>query len=86
MGRYEVDIGDRALRELRDLPVDARRRLVEAIDDLADNPRPAGSRKLVGKDGYRVRKGDYRLLYTIDDENHRIAIYRVGHRREVYRG
>jgi len=52
---------------------------------LETNPRPAGCQKLVGEDGYRIRFGDYRILYRIDDPSKKIYVYRIKHRREVYR-
>jgi mRNA interferase RelE/StbE len=57
----------------------------KAILKLEGDPRPAGCKKLVGDDGYRIRVGDYRVLYRIDDSSKRIFIYRVKHRREAYR-
>jgi mRNA interferase RelE/StbE len=60
-------------------------RLREAIGILAEEPRPPGSRKLTDADGYRVRVGDYRILYRVDDKEKKVFIYRVRHRREVYR-
>jgi mRNA interferase RelE/StbE len=48
-------------------------------------PRPPGSQKLFGEDAYRIRQGDYRILYTIDDEKRLVEVYKIGHRREVYR-
>jgi mRNA interferase RelE/StbE len=52
---------------------------------LEDNPRPSGVKKLQGQESYRLRVGDYRILYTIDDKSKKIFIMAVGHRREVYR-
>lgn len=60
-------------------------RCQKAILKLGGDPRPVGSQKLVGEDGYRIRAGDYRILYRIDDLSKRVFIYRVKHRREVYR-
>ena len=58
----------------------------KAIGDLANKPRPPGVKKLSGTtDGYRVRAGDYRILYTIDDRKKIVTVYRIRHRREVYR-
>jgi mRNA interferase RelE/StbE len=57
----------------------------QAIDDLQVDPRPSGCKKLVGGNGFRVRTRDYRILYTVDDNLHLVRIYRIGHRREVYR-
>lgn len=82
---YTISIETRARRELLDLPKDIQIRMTEVIDDLSLNPRPPGAKKLSGVDGYRVRKGDYRILYTIDDKKKKVVIYRIGHRREIYR-
>jgi mRNA interferase RelE/StbE len=61
-------------------------RVISAIDRLANDPRAHGTRKLRGAPGmYRLRVGDYRVLYEIDDEAHRVEVARVRHRREVYR-
>lgn len=63
-----------------------RLRIVQRIQALADDPRPPGSEKLAGYDDrYRVRQGSYRVVYLIDDKRRQITIYRIGHRREVYR-
>ncbi|MEE9284884.1 MAG: type II toxin-antitoxin system RelE/ParE family toxin, partial [Dehalococcoidia bacterium] len=59
--------------------------LIERIMRLADNPRPAGSKKLAGETHYRIRQGNYRVIYGVDDRQRMVDIIRVGHRREVYR-
>ena len=82
---YRVELETRARREYRDLPARVREHIIDAIDDLQTDPRPPGSKKLVGATGYRIRTGDSRILYTIDDSAFRVRIYRIGHRREVYR-
>jgi mRNA interferase RelE/StbE len=82
---YKVELETRARREYRDLPTQARERVSDAIDDLQVDPRPPGCKKLVAGNGFRVRTGDYRILYTADDNLHLVRIYRIGHRREVYR-
>lgn len=82
---YTVELESRARRELLDLPKNIQRRTSDILDDLSNNPRPPGAKKLVGQDGYRVRTGDYRILYTIDDRKRLVRIYRLGHRREIYR-
>jgi mRNA interferase RelE/StbE len=84
--KYKVEVETRARREYRDLPSHIREQIADAIDDLQLNPRPPGAKKLVGKNGYRIRTGDYRILYAIDDQLHLVRVYRIGHRREVYRG
>lgn len=63
----------------------AARRVAERIEDLAANPRLHGAEKLSGAEGYRLRVGDYRVLYTINDAAQVVTIYRVKHRREAYR-
>lgn len=82
---YKVELETRARREYRSLPIHAREQVTDAIDDLQVNPRPPGCKKLVGENGYRIRTGDYRILYAVDDRSRIVSIYRIGHRREVYR-
>lgn len=83
---YEIKVRGRARKQILRISPPHFQRIQEQIAALAQNPRPAGAKKLVGETGYRVRIGDYRVLYEIDDEMKRITIYRVGHRRDVYRG
>ena len=83
--RYTVEIKRSAEREMDRLPAEMHRRISGKILALGDNPHPLGSRKLRGGEAYRLRVGDYRVLYTIDDQARRIFIYAVAHRREVYR-
>jgi mRNA interferase RelE/StbE len=83
---YEVTTEPAAQRDLRALPRDALRRVDAKILPLAANPRPHGSEKLRGEEAlYRLRVGDYRVLYAIDDQKRLVRIVRVRHRREVYR-
>jgi mRNA interferase RelE/StbE len=63
-----------------------RRRIIERIRSLADEPRPPGCQKLSGQDRYRVRQGVYRIVYSIEDENLVVQVVKVGHRKDVYRG
>jgi mRNA interferase RelE/StbE len=84
---YRLVVKASAAKEL-DLvePKRLRQRLVAAIASPADNPRPAGCEKLAGaEDAYRIRQGDYRAVYTIDDRARVVLLVKVGHRREVYR-
>lgn len=83
---YSLYVRGRADRELSRLPPDVQQRLDAAIDALADDPRPRGSKKLQGRRGRSVRVGDYRVLYEVDDEAQEITVTKVAHRREVYRG
>ena len=83
---YEVIIEGRAERDLRQLPKEYFNRIVPEIRHLSKNPRPYGCRKLSGaKNGWRIRVGDYRVIYEIDDERKLLKVMRVRHRREVYR-
>ena len=84
--RYRIQILPRAARELAALPYDVRQRVDTKIQSLADNPRPQGVEKLAGEDGlYRVRAGDYRIVYSIQDDVLLVLVVRIGHRGEVYR-
>ncbi|HXI58673.1 MAG TPA: type II toxin-antitoxin system RelE/ParE family toxin [Polyangia bacterium] len=60
-------------------------RIVERIQALAVAPRPPGSEKLSGEEKYRIRQGNYRVLYEVDDAARKVTVVRVAHRREVYR-
>jgi mRNA interferase RelE/StbE len=84
---YSLEIKRSAARELEAVePRAQRRRLVERIQSLATEPRPAGSQKLAGATAlHRVRLGDYRVVYEVNDEAKRVVIVKIGHRREVYR-
>ena len=81
---YRVIILPAARRQIERLPGEIRTRVSAHISLLEVDPRPPGYKKLKGIDGYRIRVGDYRIIYTIDDEIVTITIIRVGHRREVY--
>lgn len=83
--KYEVQIIPGAEREMDRLPAPIHTRISRRILSLEDNPRPRGIKKLSGHEEYRLRVGDYRVLYTIDDKNGVIIVFAVGHRREVYR-
>ena len=81
---YTVALTTRAARDLRHLPTDVSRRIKAALRELEANPRPPGSVKLTGADEWRIRIGDYRVRYAIDDPARRVLIPRIAHRREVY--
>jgi mRNA interferase RelE/StbE len=82
---YEVLIENRARKQSLAFPQTQLDRILEAIVRLAENPRPVGARKLSDRPGWRVRVGDYRVLYTIDDAARMVRVYRIAHRREAYR-
>jgi mRNA interferase RelE/StbE len=83
---YRVVVERSAEKDLRRLPLDVRFRVANALRGLAADPRPVGSRKLAGtKHDWRTRVGDYRVIYEIADSIRVVRVYRVRHRREVYR-
>ncbi len=83
---FRIEIAPAAVRQLRKLDPAARRRVQAAIELLADQPRPSGARKLVGGDGeWRVRTGNYRIVYEIHDDVLLVLVVAVGHRRDIYR-
>jgi mRNA interferase RelE/StbE len=83
---YTVTLSPAAARQLRKFDPHTRRRIQAALDLLADNPRPPAAKQLVGGAGeWRVRTGDYRIVYEIDDDVLLILVLTMGHRREVYR-
>lgn len=82
---YEVRLAPAAVRQLRKLDPPGRRRVQAAIDLLAEDPRPPGARQLVGGAGeWRVRTGDFRIIYDIRDRELVVLVIKVGHRRDVY--
>ena len=85
MASYSLLIKPSAAKELEDLPLRDRKRAVSKIQRLATEPRPAGAEKLSGQEKYRIRQGDYRILYLIDDVETSVVIVRIGHRSDVYR-
>lgn len=86
MSQYSIAISPRARNEIDSLDKPIKRRIAVSIEGLAKNPHPAGSKKLQGKDDtWRIRVGDYRVLYDIKNKELIILVVKVGHRREVYR-
>ena len=83
---YTVEITRSATKALAGLPIEPRRRIGARIDALATDPRAPGCEKLAGEqNAYRVRVGDYRIVYEIRDAEVIVKVIRIGHRREVYR-
>jgi mRNA interferase RelE/StbE len=85
MASYEVVFKASVSKDLRPLPRKDVQRILDAIRSLAANPRPPQSRKLAGEDKYRLRCGDYRILYQIEDRILTVCVVKVGHRKDVYR-
>ena len=84
MQRYKISLTKTAQKQLDKLPNNVAMPIIEAIEKLATNPRPSGCKKLKGRDGYRIRKGDYRIIYDIYDEELVIDVIALGHRKEIY--
>ncbi len=82
---YVVALKQSAERELDRLPSALHDRIVERLLALKQNPRPPGVKKLRGREGYRIRVGDYRMLYTVEDRKKVVEVFSVAHRKEVYR-
>ena len=82
---YKVEVRRRAQRALDKLPKSDFQAVIEAIKDLAQTPRPRGIEKVKTTGLWRIRQGDHRIVYAIDDKESLVTIVRVGHRREIYR-
>lgn len=82
---HRLEVSHTAHRQIRRLPAQTQDRVNKVIARLAENPRPPGAKKLTARDGYRVRVGDYRILYQIDEGARVVIIYRVMPRGDVYR-
>jgi mRNA interferase RelE/StbE len=86
MESYKILIKKSAAGELaRGIPKKELEKIVRRIRDLGSDPRPSGCRKLSGQDRYRLRQGDYRIVYAVDDSRRIVEIFKIGNRREVYR-
>jgi mRNA interferase RelE/StbE len=86
MESYKVVISKSAEKEISKLPVKEILKIRETILDLADNPRPYGVKKLEGFDDfYRIKKGNYRIIYTIEDDILTVEVLKVGNRKDVYK-
>ena len=84
MAEYTVVLTKTAQKQLDKLPAQVANTLLEAIEKLAAEPRPDGCKKLKGRTGYRIRKGDYRIIYDITDDILTIEVVAIGHRSKIY--
>jgi len=82
---YSLAYDRRIEKDLRRIPAQQRRLILHRIEQLSVDPRRPQVEKLTGVAGYRLRVGDYRVLFTIDDRSKRLIVYRILHRREAYR-
>ena len=85
MAAYKVYFRESVEKDLNTIPKKELKRILRRIKMLEDNPRSQGCEKLTGQERYRVRQGQYRIVYSIQDEELSIWIVKVGHRKEVYR-
>ena len=84
MSAYRIELRPAAVRALRKMDPQVRPRIQGAIALLSEDPRPPASRALRGRPGFRVRVGDYRIIYTIEDDVLLVVVVTLGHRRDVY--
>ena len=85
MAKYEISVKKSALKELNGIPKKELQKILKKIRALSSNPRPKGSQKLSYREQYRFRQGDYRIVYSIRDDDLAVHIIKVGHRKEIYR-
>jgi len=85
MGNYRIVIKKSAAKEIEKIQKKDRIRIVEKIRSLSSDPRPSGSKKLSGQEKYRIRQGNYRILYQVIDDALVINVVKVGHRRDIYK-
>jgi mRNA interferase RelE/StbE len=85
MESYKVLVRESAVRELEGLSKKDLARLVGRIQRLSVQPRPRGCEKLSAQERYRIRQGDYRIVYSVDDETREVIVVKIGHRSEIYR-
>ncbi len=85
MAKYKISIRKSAVKELGDIPKKDLQKVVKKILALSTNPRPQGSQKLSQKEQYRIRQGNYRIVYSVQDKELTIHIVKIGHRKEIYR-
>jgi len=85
MGKYRIEIKRSAARDIKKLPARELNPILKKISALADDPRPADCVKLSGEEKYRIRCGNYRILYQVEDRVLIVIVVKVGHRRDIYR-
>lgn len=85
MAKYRIEFKPSVWKDLDSIPKTDRLRILKSIERLSNDPRPAGSKKLSGSERYRIRQGNYRILYSIEDDRLVVVVVKVGHRREVYK-
>ena len=84
MGDYSIEIKRSAVKEISKLPVNVLKRIIAKIEALSEDPRPPGCQKLSGDEKYRIRVGNYRILYMIEEGRLVVFVVKVRHRKDVY--
>ncbi|OGW56275.1 MAG: addiction module antitoxin [Nitrospirae bacterium RBG_13_43_8] len=85
MVKYSILIKPSAVKEIENIPKKDRFRIIQKIQGLTVKPRPQGCEKLTGENRYRIRRGVYRIVYSVSDRDLLIVVVKVGHRRDVYK-
>ena len=85
MAEYEIFFKESVWKDIKKIPKGDLKKIIARIEKLADDPRPLGSEKLTGEELYRVRQGNYRILYSIQDNELTVWVIKIGHRKDVYR-
>lgn len=85
MAAYELLIRPSVKKDVKKIPADDLKKILDRIEALREDPRPPGSVKLSGMEYYRIRQGDYRIVYEIQDGRLIVIVIKVGHRRDLYR-
>ncbi len=85
MAEYKIYFRDSVEKDFKPIPKKDLRTILHRIESLATQPRPSGCEKLTGQERYRVRQGQYRIVYSVQDKEFTIWIVKVGHRKDVYR-
>ena len=85
MAKYELVLRPSVIKDTKDIPSGDLKKILRRMESLRDDPRPPGCVKLSGLDYYRVRQGDYRIIYEIEDQRLVVVVVKIGHRRGIYR-
>lgn len=85
MAQYKILIKPSAVKELKKIQKKDLERITKRIQSLAKEPRPSGCEKLAGQERYRIRQGNYRIVYSIEDDKLIVLVVKVGHRRDIYK-
>lgn len=85
MEKYEISVKKSAVKELEDIPKKELQKILKKIKTLSTDPIQQGSQKLSHREQYRIRQGDYRIIYSVQDDELTVHIIKVGHRKEIYR-